>query len=77
MYFDQMKTIFENWKISAKILEIQKFDFDKNSFFRLFRVKMARKTPTFSKSKKMLDFGETFHFLPFSSKNCISKKKWF
>ena len=33
MYFDQMKTIFENWKISAKILEILEFDFHKNFMF--------------------------------------------
>ena len=33
MYFDQMKIFFENWKISAEILEIQEFDFHKNFMF--------------------------------------------
>ena len=70
MYFDQMKTIFENWKISAEILEIQKFDFDKNFMFP------AKNADVFE-IQELLDFDENSQFLLFSSKNCILWKKWF
>ena len=66
MYFDQMKTIFENWKISAEILEIQKFDFDKNFMFpakKRRRFRNPRTTRFWWKFSVFAIFEQKLHFM--------------
>jgi len=70
MYFDQMKTFFENWKISAEILEIQKLDFDKNFMFP------AKNADVF-KIQENARFLRKFSFYAIFEQKLHFMKKWF
>ena len=76
MYFDQMKTIFENWKISAKILEIQKFDFDKKIMLpAITKKKMHEKRRHFRNPRNTRFWWKFSFFAIFEQKLHFMKKR--